>query len=73
MGWQRDMDGYPSSRVEHQCCFCGRGIQVGRVDPILVTIVLEDDAEQDLYCHLRCLRARLHSSVPLALPQTGED
>jgi hypothetical protein len=55
----------PPSAVEYQCCFCAKEILRDGADPILLTIVLERDAEQDLYCHRECLRNALHPSVPL--------
>jgi hypothetical protein len=51
----------------YQCCFCGKEVERRGMEPILLTVVLENDAEQDLYCHTECLRKVLHPSVPLAI------
>jgi hypothetical protein len=51
----------------YQCCFCGKEVEDRGVEPILLTVVLENDAEQNLYCHADCLRRVLHPSVPLTI------
>lgn len=53
--------------MRYQCCFCGQQVRKEGADPVLLTIVLERDGEQNLYCHTECLRRALHVSVPLAL------
>ena len=62
------MDGHLADESQgYQCCFCGREVPERGVEPVLLTIVLENDAEQDLYCHVVCLRKALHPSVPLGI------
>lgn len=51
--------------AQYTCCFCGELIAPTEIDPVLVTIALEDDAEQDLHCHWHCLKTRVHPSVGL--------
>ena len=53
-------EGYP-------CCFCGEEVEQQDVEPILATVVLENDGEQNLYCHAACLPKVIHPSVPLAV------
>lgn len=55
----------PVTTTQHVCCFCGERIKRARMDPILITIALEDDAEQDLHCHWLCLKNKVHPSVTL--------
>jgi len=53
-------------RVEQpQCCFCGNTIVVCTPDPITLTVHITSDEEQALYCHYRCLKKALDTSVPL--------
>ena len=58
-------------KVAYQCCFCGQGIEsrVPDVGGLLYTTAIDrhpdDQQEQQLYCHTRCLSQRLHSSVKL--------
>jgi hypothetical protein len=59
------MAGHRSSSDGYQCCFCGKAIEKDNVDPILLTVVVEDDGEQDLHSHRACLKEALHPSVPL--------
>jgi hypothetical protein len=62
------MDGYHADEPQgYQCCFCGKEVEHRGIEPVLLTVVLENDAEQNLYCHAACLRSALHPSVPLAL------
>lgn len=48
-----------------QCCFCGNTIVVATPDPIAFTVHIDEDEEQTLFCHYRCLRRLVDSSVPL--------
>ena len=47
--------------AEWQCCFCGQRIREPSAD---VAITHADGAAQGLRAHIRCLRDRLHPSVP---------
>lgn len=49
-----------------KCCFCGT-IVAPPESPTVLTIPWDDGSEQDLYCHLTCLRKAVHPSVPLGL------
>jgi hypothetical protein len=51
--------------AQYACCFCGELIERNRMDPVLITVALEDDAEQDLHCHWSCFKSRIHPSVTL--------
>jgi hypothetical protein len=48
-----------------QCCFCGNRIVKLARDPLSLTIHLGDGEEQTLFCHYRCLKRAVDSSVPL--------
>lgn len=52
-----------------QCCFCGERVEPGNGDPVTLTVAVPDGGEQQLYCHWHHLKERLHSSVPLYLPE----
>jgi len=51
-----------------QCCFCGSSIADSAVEPVTLTVEVEDGDVQALYSHVACLRRVLHPSVPVALP-----
>ncbi len=48
-----------------QCCFCGNMIVVIASDPIMLTVHIDGDEEQQLFCHYRCLKRAADPSVPL--------
>lgn len=50
-----------------QCCFCALGIEPQGVDPVSLIIPVVDGGAQELWTHVRCLRAALHPSTPLAV------
>jgi hypothetical protein len=56
-------------KIEYQCCFCGGGITEDPPDPcnLVLTYNNPDNPEgtQYLWSHARCLKQRLHSSVPV--------
>jgi hypothetical protein len=58
-------------RIEYQCCFCGKGIDDGLGDPCGLALMTElrlpteKQLTQGFYCHIKCFKERLHSSVPL--------
>ncbi|MDE2143150.1 MAG: hypothetical protein KGL74_03655 [Elusimicrobia bacterium] len=52
------------------CCFCGKEILKTKFDPgsLSYTPAYEargEKTQQGLYCHAKCLEARLHPSVKL--------
>lgn len=55
----------PEHSIHAQCCFCGKRITILSPDPIPLTVRLGDGEEQELFCHLQCLKPALHPSVPL--------
>jgi hypothetical protein len=50
-----------------QCCFCAEGIEPRGADPVSVIIPAADRGNQELWAHVRCLRAAVHPSTPLAV------
>jgi hypothetical protein len=56
------------SKAIYQCCFCSQAIDPEVCHPISISLALEDEGVQALYCHSFCLRRAVHSSVPLVLP-----
>ncbi len=50
-----------------QCCFCGNAIVPMQPDPVRLTLCLDSEGQQDLFCHHRCLHRAMHPSVPLLL------
>jgi hypothetical protein len=59
------------SLLRYQCCFCGLEIERVVPDPgaLLYRTCLDGPPErqqdQEIYCHSKCLAARLHPSVHL--------
>ena len=51
--------------IMFQCCFCGETVPEQGAEPYELVLGTEDDALQQFYCHLACLRRALHPSVPL--------
>jgi hypothetical protein len=49
-----------------QCCFCGNSIEARDRDPLSLVIPVEPEGWQQLWSHEKCLRDRLHESVPVA-------
>ena len=53
---------------DSQCCFCGNKIVREASDPVILHIDLdesEEEGQQTLYSHYRCLKRVLDPSVPL--------
>jgi hypothetical protein len=51
-----------------QCCFCGNKILKEGSDPVVLTLDLgepEEEGQQSLFSHYRCLKRALDPSVPL--------
>jgi hypothetical protein len=67
------------TQVECQCCFCGQTIEHKGPDPCGLSLVVnfllqsEDQVAQGLYCHLKCLEDRFHSSVILYVKDLYDD
>jgi hypothetical protein len=66
--------GYISEKempVTYQCCFCGLGIDsvVPDTGSLLYTTCVDGPVQkrhaQEMFCHCKCLNARLHPSVHL--------
>jgi hypothetical protein len=51
--------------VDAMLLFCGNLIVKLARDPLSLTIRLDDNEEQTLFCHYRCLKRAVDSSVPL--------
>jgi hypothetical protein len=68
-----------AAHVECQCCFCGEKIKNIQPDPCALNLIanwlLTEDQQvnQCFYCHIKCLEARLHSSVPFYVKDMLED
>lgn len=67
-----------SDEFKWACCFCGKDILKTKFDPgaISYTPAYETPGEktpQGLYCHAKCLEARLHPSVKLYALDLMED
>lgn len=56
---------------KYQCCFCGEDIKSNQVDVTGLIVVSNWDKsqelqqEQQLFCHMECLRSKLTKNVPL--------
>ena len=59
------------SNQKYQCCFCSENIESNKID-ITALIVVSNwnkdqnlQQEQQLFCHMECLRNKLADNVPL--------
>ena len=59
------------SNQKYQCCFCGENIESSQIDITALIVVSNWDKEQDfqqeqqLFCHMECLKSKLEEDVPL--------
>lgn len=59
------------SNQKYQCCFCGESIESGEIDVTGLIVISnwdksqESQQEQQLFCHMECIRSRLTKNVPL--------
>jgi hypothetical protein len=58
----------PTGANLFQCCFCAGAIPEGTTDPEIIVIRLDDGGAQELFAHAKCLRAVVHPSTRLAVP-----
>ena len=62
----------------HQCCFCGFGVEAVTPDigSLLYTTCRDGPSEmqhdQEMFCHAKCLVARLHPTVKLYAASLAE-
>ena len=47
-----------------QCCFCGQPIEPKQEGLQLAAFSRDGETSQNFWCHVPCLQAVLHSSVP---------
>ena len=65
------------STQKYMCCFCKKSIFSNQVDIVSIIVVtnFEKDKnfqqEQQLYCHLECLKNRLAKNVELYIGTLG--
>jgi hypothetical protein len=70
---ERKMD-----KQKYQCCFCGDSIIPNQlaVTGLTITTNWEKESglqqEQQLFCHLECLRENLSTNVPLYVADVNE-
>lgn len=66
---------------KYQCCFCGENIQSNQIDVTGLTGLIvvsnwdksqELQQEQQLFCHMECLRDKLAKDVPLYIADIFE-
>ncbi|GAC44188.1 hypothetical protein PPOP_3591 [Paenibacillus popilliae ATCC 14706] len=59
-----------SSQV-YQCCFCNQKIESTKLDITSFIVISnwdksrEEQQEQQLFCHMECLKSKLGSNTPL--------
>jgi len=58
----------PTGANLFQCCFCAGPLPEGTTDPEVLVFQLDDGGTQELFAHAKCLRAVVHPSTPLAVP-----
>lgn len=55
---------------KYQCCFCGENIESNQIDVTGLVVVSNWDKTQDLqqeqqlFCHIECLRSKLTKNIP---------
>lgn len=66
------MDGSDMMRNQkYRCCFCGETVISNEMDVTGLIVVsnwdkgVDRQQEQQLFCHMNCLKERLEESVPL--------
>lgn len=65
------MDGSDRMKNKYQCCFCSKEIVPNDIDVTSLVIVtnwdeeIEKQQEQQLFCHMNCLKENVHKEVPL--------
>lgn len=61
------------NKINYQCCFCGKSIKSNKHDVTQLLATSNWDKEiskqqdQQFFCHIMCLKARLHEKTPLYL------
>ena len=66
--------------LRYACCFCGDEIAPSKVDPCAVLVignwqspVIEEQAEQQFFCHLACFKRAIRSNVPVGIEEILAD
>lgn len=65
------MDGSNFELDAVYCCFCKTSASLKKGEVVTLLLLVPNDGnqqdlmEQNLYCHRRCLRDAVHSSIPL--------
>jgi len=73
------MDGNFDEIDGAMCCFCNKGIEENKVDPIDINIVFNEDmleetgSFQSFYAHFYCLKPTLHKDIQGYLVRVDED
>jgi hypothetical protein len=62
---------FSMSNQGYQCCFCNQNIESSKIDITSLIVISNWDKpqveqqEQQLFCHMECLRSKLSSNTPL--------
>lgn len=57
--------------IKYTCCFCNVGIEITKTDPAEIIALINFDKpenqqySQNLFCHINCLREKLHDSIKM--------
>lgn len=66
-----DRGGLKMSIQDYNCCFCSRTIESSQLDITSLIVISNWDKEQEkqqeqqLFCHIECLKSKLANDVPL--------
>ena len=58
-----------NENVKFTCCFCGKAIEIDNINPCDLSVMTritrpkEERFDQNFYCHIDCLKTRLHDSI----------
>jgi hypothetical protein len=67
------------NKMSFQCCFCAKGIEENKVDPIDINIVFNEDMKmgsrsfRNFYAHFYCFKEKLHKSTQGYLVRSDEE
>lgn len=65
------MDGSDKMNNKYVCCFCSKPIESNEMDVTELVVVsnwdktIDKQQEQQLFCHMECLKEKVHSDTPL--------
>ncbi|MCT4686380.1 hypothetical protein [Vallitalea sp.] len=62
-------------KKKYQCCFCGKEIKSNHIDITSLVVIsnwdktIDNQQEQQLFCHMNCLKDKVNKEVPLYIAE----